>query len=221
MLSRPQRGIKGGFSIRTLPDALSSPARQFSWENRKPKDVQAPEEAVAEMRKFLSFQGHEVTNDELNLIREHARAQYCSSEIGRCPPPKKNKAQKAAEAAGPNLPWASGYWKTANMVLAEDADDPVRVVASLMLIATTLITGKDGCEKCASHLAQILGAVDYRELIKSSNDARIFWWVFHNATREGKPETPYVTIAKAWKWPELTPDVIKEAVTRMNLTALP
>lgn len=219
-IDRIQRGVRGGWPIQTIPDVYWSPAREFTWRNRREQRIDGPDQAVSELKRFLLQQGQTITDEDVAIIREHALSQYCASEENRCRHRKKNKAEKAAEAAGPDLPWAKEFWRSANTAIAAD-DKAIPALKAVVAMATILINGPEGCPKCALHWQKILETSNPDEIVKSADDARIWIWSAHNASREGKPEMPYTTIARMWKWPPLTADALKEAVTRMHLTDLP
>ena len=214
------KGIKNGWGIQTIPDAFFSPAREFTWRNRRKQQLDNPDQAVSELRRFLVLQGQEMTDADVKIIREHAIQQYCSTDPSRCPPRKKNKAEKAEEANGPKLPWSRQFWQAANMAVSAPEYKP-ETLKGIVSMATALINGPEGCIHCAAHWKQILEISNPDEVVKSADDARCWLWAVINATREGKKETPYLVIAKMWKWPPLTAEALKEAVTRMHLTDLP
>jgi len=173
------------------------------------------------MRAFLATNGYKITDQDIAVIRNHARLQYCTAEPSRCKGNRTAFKQVTGKSDAPDLPFARNLWQTINAALATDTEVPVYLSVQLAALASHLIHGKDGCEKCGEHWEEILSHTPPSESIKSMDDARIWWWSVHNATREGKGETPYLVVARSWKWPELSAEAIMEAVTRMGLDTLP
>ncbi len=102
-----------------------------------------------------------------------------------------------AEPKGPTLPWAKKMWESANAALVAP-EDPVKTLKDLVDTLTKRINGPDGCSKCAGHWDEYLKThpVDATNL----EEARLWLWNAHNATREGKTPVPFDEIAQKFQW---------------------
>jgi len=154
-------------------------------------------------------QGVTVTNELLNQIRNWADAQWCAADPDRC----QKRTMSSNETSHP-MWWAKHFWPTWNAALI-DTVHPVALNQAMVLVATSLVRGEDGCEKCARNWDRHLVEFPY-EKAQDMDTARVWLWHIHNLTRQDKAPTPYSTIAKRYSWKPFSPAELKEIITKLK-----
>lgn len=150
-----------------------------------------------------------VTQALESQIREWANAQWCAKDPGRCT----KKTLNGSTAIRP-MAWAESFWKTWNSALV-DTIHPVTLNQSMILVATGLIRGPDGCERCARNWDRHLVEFPY-ERADTLEKARVWLWHVHNLTRENKTPTPYEKIAKKYAWKSLTEAQLQVIISELK-----
>lgn len=209
----------GGWTLRGYPDFVPENFRSRYgsnpvWQGNTHTDV------IGAFTSVMKANGVPVDKAALCLW---ANEQWCQADPSRCNNARSREVRLAARRneslIASKMQWAKSFWRVWNVAMSDHGrpeESAFYIVGVFIEAARHLISGNAGCANCKKHFEELL--VEYPpERITNYQQARVWLWRVHNASRENLTPTAYYDIAKIYGWDLLSDEDLSEVIEGLRV----